>query len=50
MSSKNFKVNLAYEKWLLKFITDPSNEILIQMEKDHEQSVNNSNYNPILGA
>ena len=42
-----FKRNLYYEEWLMKFISPPNDNELNQMEKD---SINNSSYNPIIGA
>lgn len=44
---RKFKRDLAYEVWLRKFIFQPTENELNQMEKD---SVNNISYNPIIGA
>lgn len=44
---RKFKRDLAYEEWLMKFISQPSEHDINQMEKE---SINNSTYNPILGA
>ena len=43
-----FKRNLDYEEWLMRFISQPSDKELNQMEND--SSVNNISYNPIQGA
>lgn len=44
---RKFKRDLDYEDWLRKFISQPTENELNQMQKD---SVNNISYNPILGA
>lgn len=44
---RKFKRDLDYEEWLMKFISPPSENDLNQMEKE---SINNSSYNPIIGA
>ena len=44
---QKFKRDLNYEEWLMKFISPPSENDLNQMEKE---SINNSSYNPIIGA
>ena len=44
---RKFKRDLDYEEWLMKFISQPSEHDINQMQKE---SINNSSYNPILGA
>ena len=46
---RRFKKDLNYEEWLMKFISQPSDKELNQMENDFN-SVNNISYNPIIGA
>ncbi len=46
---RKFKRNLDYEEWLMKFISQPSDNELNQMENDLN-SANNISYNPIQGA
>ena len=44
-----FKRNLDYEEWLMRFISQPSDKELNQMENDFN-SVNNISYKPIIVA
>ena len=46
---RRFKKDLNYEEWLMKFISQPSDNELESMEKDFN-SVNNISYSPIIGA
>ena len=46
---RRFKKDLNYEEWLMKFISQPSDNELEFMEKDFN-SANNISYSPIIGA
>lgn len=46
-----FKKDLAYEKWLNKFVKQPNSMELESMSKNLKSPLNNKNYlPPLLGA
>ncbi len=48
---KGTRIDEDYEKWLDKFINEPSENELEKMSNPFERdSLNNSNYQPIKGA
>ncbi len=51
MNNKNLKQDLAYEKWLDKFVKEPNSKELEDMSKNLKTPLNNTDYlPPLLGT